>query len=1084
MGLTKEQKKAALATGSVAVIAGAGTGKTHMLTERYLHFLKPKDKATKGLDIVYSPLQIVAMTFTDKAATELRSRIRQAVMTQMGDRIDILASLEAAQISTFHSLAARICREHPDKANVPPDFVVQDELAGSLWQAEYFTQALAQLPDRLYEHVSFSLMRDILVTLLNDPLTAEAALSRSPADWQDELNYFRKSLLEAVLNKPEWKMARIALSFHLGPEGDKRELARQQALNCADAFESTGDITYLEEISGIGLKGGSQKNWPDEESFNKVRDSVKALKGIADATNKALDALIYNSYDDQVEFMRPAIKEAFTLVRSFLSELKYQQRILDYTDLEVQALKALQDPDVRQYYAKRWQVFLIDEFQDTNPIQGELLQHLTDGATLTIVGDLKQSIYGFRRADTTVFERWQAKIHPGADRPIKLSRSFRTHHTLMEQLNQVFEPVLGEMHQPLKASRIEALAPAPEIQLYTVEVSDEQKKDESIDTNINARRLVEAQKIADLVASLLNEPIQVHDKKTDRLRPIEPKDIAILARTWGPLELYGNAITSRGIPILQAGGGSLLDTREAKDALVLLRFLADSSDSLALLAVLRSPFFAVSDRILYALAQTLPEKTSWWKHIQSEAATELASKVKVLKQLVKERRVEAPTRLMQLCDHLTGYTAVIANLPDGLRRMADWNGFVELVRSLEHGSLDTLSVVRRLKQVTSAKVTIPRPAIEGGDAVSLMTIHGSKGLEWPVVFVPDLSHKNVVDTSVIRFEANLGLGLKLTDEEGEYQKSALYSLLEQQTKIKDEAERKRIFYVAFTRACDRLMLTSAESSGGGLDLLAAGLTQIITPRPVAFDPMLAQPVTPVPTKAPSIPEQQLLGTIGLDIIELPVTALSDYALCPARFKYRHIDGYSGYQGGDRSMGALPHAMAIGTLTHKALELGITNAETLAKYAPDLTIGNVQEAFELAQSFQTDSAYEQYRSDSFDREQSVSLRVGGLTLNGKIDLVGDDFILDFKTDQAICPEHHQFQLWAYSKATGKSSAHLAYLRRNYLHSFEADDLARIEAEAENLVEQLMSGDFIATASEQSCRICPFSECCDDYIKSSG
>ena len=470
MGLTKEQESAALATGSVAVTAGAGTGKTHMLTERYLHFLKPKDNATEGAGTVYSPLQIVAMTFTDKAATELRSRIRQAVVAQMGDRIDILASLEAAQISTFHSLAARICREHPDKANVPPDFVVQDGLAGSLWQAEHFTQALAQLPDRLYEHVRFSLMRDVLAALLNDPLTAEEALLRSPSDWQPYLADFRKSLLEAISDEPEWKAACLSLNFHIGPEGDKREHARQQAISCADAFASTGDISYLEELCGIGLRGGSKKNWSDPESFDVVKDAINALKDIAKAVNKSLDALVYNSYDDQTELMRPAIKEAFTLVRSFLAELKYQQRILDYTDLEVQALKALQDPEVQQYYAKRWQVFLIDEFQDTNPIQGELLKKLTDGATLTIVGDRKQSIYGFRRADTTVFERWQSDIHPGEDGPVELSKSFRTHRALIEQLNQVFEPVLGEMHQELKANRTEVLSPAPEIQLYTVDV--------------------------------------------------------------------------------------------------------------------------------------------------------------------------------------------------------------------------------------------------------------------------------------------------------------------------------------------------------------------------------------------------------------------------------------------------------------------------------------------------------------------------------------------------------------------------------------------------------------------------------------
>ena len=155
MSLTEEQKLAALAPSSVAVTAGAGTGKTHMLTERYLHFLKPTERRPE----TYSPLQIVAVTFTDKAAAELRSRIRQTVTTKMRDRTDVLAHLEAAQISTFHTLAARICREHPEAANVPPDFIVQDTLESSLWQAKHFVQALEQLPDRLYENLPFSLMQ-------------------------------------------------------------------------------------------------------------------------------------------------------------------------------------------------------------------------------------------------------------------------------------------------------------------------------------------------------------------------------------------------------------------------------------------------------------------------------------------------------------------------------------------------------------------------------------------------------------------------------------------------------------------------------------------------------------------------------------------------------------------------------------------------------------------------------------------------------------------------------------------------------------------------------------------------------------
>ena len=211
----------------------------------------------------------------------------------------------------------------------------------------------------------------------------------------------------------------------MGPTGDKREIARVDALNFIEAFEGTGDAAYLEEISSLRLRGGSKPKWPDPESFDEVKAAINALKKIAKSTKENLEALIYNPYDDKTEAMRPAIQEAFTLVRSFLAAAKYRQRILDFTDLEVQALKALQDPDVQRYYASRWKVFLIDEFQDTNPTQGKLLALLTKRATVTIVGDRKQSIYGFRRADPTVFAQWQSRIHADDESPMQsLAKAF------------------------------------------------------------------------------------------------------------------------------------------------------------------------------------------------------------------------------------------------------------------------------------------------------------------------------------------------------------------------------------------------------------------------------------------------------------------------------------------------------------------------------------------------------------------------------------------------------------------------------------------------------------------------------------
>jgi ATP-dependent helicase/nuclease subunit A len=1066
MGLTNDQQRAAYAPGSVAVTAGAGTGKTHMLSERYLYALQ------QG----FSPLQMVAVTFTEKAATELRSRIRQTIAQQVENRPDVLAELEAAQISTFHALAARICREHPDKANVPPDFAVQDDIDRPIWLAETFADALEKLPRHLYDTVPFSVMREVLQALLSDPLTAQEALKRDRPDWLPTLETMRQHALDDLLANEMWQTGQAILNTYAAP-GDKLEVYRVEALEAIATIEQGHDLaTALETLKSLKINVGSQKNWGGKEVLTAVKSAIKALRTLAeDALKAGLMTLTPNGFDDETEAMLPAIAEAFDWTWEFLQNAKYQQRLLDFNDLEVHALQALKDPAVQHYYAQRWNVFLIDEFQDTNPIQGQLLEKLTATATLTIVGDGKQSIYGFRRADVRVFQEWQTRIHMD-DEPVELSLSFRTHQALMHQINQVFAPVLKDLHQPLDAHRNEPLEPTPDIQLYTVTVDKEHKDDNATDTTKEPCQRVEAQTIADLIQEMLNVPIQVHDKPSGDLRDIRPGDIAILSRTWAPLELYGNAIVARNIPVLQAGGGNLLDTREAKDAWVMLQFLADPTDSLSLAAVLRSPFFAVSDRTLYTFAQSLPEKTSWWKHLQSADEAMLARAYGILKELLVARRTEPPTRLLQLGDRLTGYTAVIANLPGADRRMADWAGFIELVRSLEGNSFDVLAVVRRLKRIRAGEVQVPRSALASGNAVSLMTIHGSKGLEWPVVIVPDLSRPFSNDTSVVRFDPSLGVALKLEDDAGDRQKSALYTLLEQRKKADDQEEAKRVLYVALTRARDRLILTSAAPSGGSLDILQPGLDGLIEPKAIVFEPELALPVAPI---MPPIPKQSHPGHVltrptRSGFSELPVTALSDYALCPKRFEFRYVKGHPGYREGD---GAGEIAMAIGTLTHKALELNIRDFDRLKTYANGLTDEHVQDALDCAEKFYTVDAFAPYRTKHSQREFPVSLPINGIMFNGIVDRVGEDFVLDFKTDRNIHPEHHQFQLWAYSKAMNKPNAHIAYLRGDRLHTFTSDMLNELDPSASTLVNRLANSDFTPTPSEANCGICPYAEMCD-------
>jgi len=1065
MGLTDQQRQAAYRAESVAVTAGAGTGKTHMLSERYRYFLQ------QG----FSPLQIVAITFTEKAAAELRSRIRATIADSMGDRPDLLAELEAAQISTFHALAARICREHAAIANVPPDFAVQDELESPIWQADVFADALAQLPSHFYMGIPYSLMRDVLWSLLADPLTAAQALEKGRNDWLPWVERIQLQALEEFLSNPDWLGSKHILQSYTAP-GDKLEDQRVAALGAITLFEEGYADQALEQLNGLRINVGSQKNWGGKEALAEVKNAISTLRDLArEAIKTGLITLEANIYDDQTDALLPNLRGAFAWVRDFLRQAKYQQRVLDFNDLEVHALQALDNPAVQHYYAQRWRVFLIDEFQDTNPIQGQLLETLTAQATITIVGDVKQSIYGFRRADVQVFQTWKQRIHPNHD-PVELNLSFRTHQALITQLNQVFEHVLADLHQPLDAHRQEALEPTPEIQLYTVIVDDEYKGDKRIDTNTDACRRVEAQKIADLVEEMLAAKRPVHDKPSGKLREIQPQDIAILSRTWGPLELYGNAIAARDIPILQAGGGNLLDTREAKDAGAILRFLADPTDSLALAAVLRSPCFALSDPTLYTFAQTLPEKTGWWKHLKTSTDPALSRARDILGELLIARRTEAPTRLLQLCDRLTGYTAVIANLPGADRRLADWQGFGELVRSLESGNFDVLAVVRRLQRLQAAQVEVPRPALAGGNAVSLMTIHASKGLEWPVVIVPDLTRQSPPDSPLVRFDPELGVALKLEDEDGERHKSALYTLLEQRKKAAEREENKRVLYVALTRARDRLILTAAKPAGGGLDILQPGLAGLIDPSPIPFSPDLAQPVAPVDPPLSPRPRHTMHHPSRAGFAELPVTALRDYAMCPLRFKFRYVDGHPGYTSGH---GGPNLGMEIGKLTHKALELGLDQVETLATYAPRLNRSTVQEALTLAQGFRQSPVYVTHRASATHLEYPVSLTIGNLTLNGVVDLVGEDFVLDFKTDQTIAPAHHQFQLWAYSQALDKPNAHLAYLRHHHLHTFDAQTLHDLTTQAHALVNDLVQGKIDPKPSPASCGICPYTEVCDSH-----
>jgi ATP-dependent helicase/nuclease subunit A len=830
MSLTTEQGLAVEARGSIAVTAGAGTGKTRVLAERYLFHLREE-----GM----SPLGVVAITFTERAAGELRARIRRTVTDRLQEhpnREELLAEIDAAQISTIHALCARICRDHPHESGAPPSFEIMDEVESRMLCTENFNRALDAIPDRIFEQISLSTLRAALPALLADPITAERALNSGSEGWAALGIEARRLLLEELRRNIDSRQIVSTLQRFKSSEQDGRDDLRQTSLSILAGIMGNG-VNWqegLEQASQFQFRAGSAKRWPDG-GFTEVKDALDTFRGLARETLGRILNFELKQVDTELERMLPALGEAYHRVRAATVAARIASRRLDFSDLEVMALRALEAEPVRRFYRQRWRAFLIDEFQDTNPVQAEILELLTQGASLTVVGDENQSIYGFRRADASVFQRFRQNIVTGGGEECRMMTSFRAHQRLIGHFNDIFSVVLREMHAPLVAHRQERVASEtsgarvapdwPSIHCLRVETQERVSK--------SKRQRSEASAIAARIRRMIDSRLLIHDPATGAARPVIPGDVAILSRSWGPLDVYGNALSAHGIPAVNMGGGDLLATREARDIQSLIRFLANPGDDIALIAVLRGPFFALSDRILLRVAEgtgNRSAKVTWWERLSGSTIAELRRAVDLLGTLRAKCQSTAPGHLIRLADRLTGYSAVIANLPNSARRLADWRGMIEWIENHEAAvGFDIFALWRKMKRLIDGGIELKRPPVEAGKAVSMMSIHAAKGLEWPIVVIPDLGANPRTDQRQVLFDSQFGVALKPnrdlveTDAPGNDVLPILYAWLELRQKALEDQERQRLLYVGLTRARDAVILSSADEKGGLFDHLLPGL---------------------------------------------------------------------------------------------------------------------------------------------------------------------------------------------------------------------------------------------------------------------
>ena len=602
----------------------------------------------------------------------------------------------------------------------------------------------------------------------------------------------------------------------------------------------------LDARERIKLSGGSARNWHED-----VRDVKDAMRSIRDLANGLAGLPRWNEHDQIALETLASLRSLFGDACHRYSDRKQEMVALDYLDLEIRAARLLgSHPEIAASYGSRLRHLMVDELQDTNPTQIAFLD-LLKGPERFFVGDVKQAIYRFRGSDVRNFTRLHKQIEAsGAIH--SLSQSFRAHDPLVGSLNTLFEHVFAdpreEFEAPMQAMTGRGSDAPQSPHLVLLPVANQTPAGDK--TGDDDRRRVEADAVAAEVARLLHRPAIVWDRDERRHRPARASDVAVLLRRLTNVHLFEQALESRDVPCRTVAGAGFFTRQEVLDLTNLLGWLAESDDTIALAGALRSPLFTIDDQSLLALRSHGPNLLRALgdppESLPPEVRQLCRHAAEVLEQLRDGVAFLPADALLEKALALTGFEAAWAPLQGGDQALANIRKFVDLARQLAGNSLDEfVTYVRRRRDELQAREG--QAVLDQSDAVRLLTVHGAKGLQFPIVFVPEAHLSSRVSYEAVRWRTEEGISVTLQKEvesdETSRRRPGFYSYLVEQDKAEEAAEHKRLFYVAATRAADVLYFTGDQAKSGDTWLAAAqvalgeisGGVEIRSPIPVDLD---------------------------------------------------------------------------------------------------------------------------------------------------------------------------------------------------------------------------------------------------------
>jgi ATP-dependent exoDNAse (exonuclease V) beta subunit len=948
------------------VVAGPGSGKTTVLVEYFRRLVE------SGAD----PLRILAITFTEKAAGNMRSRLAEAFR----DDTEVRAKLERAWVSTVHGFCARLLHENAVFAGIDPEFAVADERESWRMQQDSMADALSGM---LAEHQAAmrKLIRGLSAYEFEEAVLSAYDAMRGAGVRVEELARFGvpPGTTRADIGDTVRAIRRETL-------GNWSLMQREQLESAVEGAEcivgAVGPLRALQAIEAF------ECNLTKCKRGNNAYNLLQRLK---DQVREVQYSLITEHYEAERETLLDVLRRFDRNYR----ERKRAAGVLDFSDLEEFAVRLLEDhTDTRECVRGQFDHILMDEFQDTNGQQARLMRLVRAAGNFYAVGDINQSIFGFRHAEPEGFARYQAEVAESRGRLVELTDNFRSRAQVLSAVETIASGAEGIVERPLVARR-EFEKPR------AVCVEAASADDLAMEARWVARRIVE----------LAGEGFAM-------------RNFAVLVRNTEVIPEFTAAFDEAGIPYVVNRGKGFYDTREVNDLAHLLRVVANPRDEISLAAVLRSPLVGVSDEALLGLKTMGENIGAQLMRLAPDTAAEFdaADRGKLLAfrdrlRLWRTRReyVTFDRLLMEAMDDC-GYRPEA-----GARGAANIEKFLAQARdAARRKSLDEF-----VDEIARVRASDPRepdaPVDDVAEAVKVMTVHSAKGLEFPVVFVAAL-HKGVESNPpVVAFSRRYGLGARWRNpakREREDKDDLLQHALREEWRAREQQESDRLLYVAMTRAEEHLVLSFSSRKNWARDVVERLELPLDEPGErvvtrIAPDGKEWNLRVSVIAEAPEllnwtaeaadaeVREELLLdapAAIDQHDTNATVTALAKFAICPRQYFLGH---YVGFEGRARKLADpdsdLP-ASELGTQVHALLAgTGSVNVDA--------------EAVRLAGVFhQSALARRMAKASRVEREFDFLMAVEDLVVRGQVDLWflegGELVIVDYKTDDVTASQAHQ------------------------------------------------------------------------------